>query len=90
MMIVHLMNKMNQLEKPPVMSGQMMIYQMIDLAPEVVFMQLEQGKEAIFVANGQLQQTSVVRSLTKTESGLCFETENAGYVQKYTPREFGA
>lgn len=89
-MIVHLMNKMNQLEQPPVKSGQMIIYQMIDLAPEVVFMQLEQGKEAIFVANGQLQQTSIVRSLTKTERGLCFETENAGFVQKYAPRESGA
>ena len=76
---------LNQPESGPVANGQMTSYQMIDLAPEVVFLQLEQGKEAIFIANNQLQKTSIVRSLTRTEQGICFETDRAGYVQQWRP-----
>lgn len=84
MMIIPLKRQtINQPEEGPLVKGQMTIYQMIDLAPEVVFMQLKHGKEAIFVANGQLQQTSIVRRLTKTERGIYFETEYASYVQRF-------
>lgn len=75
--------KTNAIEKRPEVHGQMTMYQMIDLAANVTFLQLEQGKVAIFIANGQLQQTSIVRRLTKTERGIYFETEYASYVQRF-------
>lgn len=73
----------NKPEEKPINNGQMTIYQTIDLAPEVKFLQLEHGKEAIFVANGELQQTSIVTLLTKTKRGIYFETDNAAYVQQW-------
>lgn len=73
----------NAIEKRPEVHGQITMYQMIDLAANVTFLQLEQGKKAIFIANGQLQQTSIVRTMVKTSKGICFETEYASYVQRF-------